>query len=100
MKALGLKIFAPAKALSGMQMEILIMACLKKGKRTGREYIPGKMVKFMMENGTKALSTGMVFGRALIMIVISENGTRAEQTGMEFTHGPMVTGTRVNGTSA
>ena len=53
-----------------------------------------------MENGTKALNTGMVFGRALIMIVISENGTRAEQTGMEFTHGPMVTGTRVNGTSA
>ena len=53
MKVFGIEIFAMAKDLNDTLMEIHILANLKMVKLTEKACIHGRMVKSMMENGTK-----------------------------------------------
>lgn len=63
MRDVGLQIWEMEKVLNDIQMVIHTLDNLNKEKLTEKEFILGKMEKFMMENGTKAWNKDMVYGK-------------------------------------
>lgn len=65
-----------------------------------KEYIHGRMEKFMMENGNKDSSMVMESGKVCMEILTLENGEDQKLRVMEFTIGKMEIGMKVNGNNA
>ena len=74
MKELGKMIFDMEKDSNVMRMVTHILATLELVKLMEKEFIHGKMEKFLMDNGIKDLSTATVFGKGYMEILLLENG--------------------------
>jgi len=85
------------KDLNDTQMEIHILVNLNMVKLMVKEYILGKMVKYMMVNGIKEWNKVMVFGKELKMIRILENGRLLKLMATVFILGLTEIGMKVNG---
>ena len=80
--------------------EIHILASSNMVERTEKEFILGKMEKFMMVNGIKDSNRVMEYGKVYTMIHILVNGKIQKHMDTEFILGQMVINTKVNGICA
>ena len=78
-------------------MATLIKGSISAGNPTGKVSITGKMEKFTMESGRKAVSQDTGFGRESKVTAILERGKITKQMAMESTFGLMETDTKENG---
>ena len=85
------------EALRDILMVIIIMGISRMEKLMGKVFTHGQMGKFMRENGIKASSMAMEFGKGFLVILTLENGVGLRLRVMEFTIGNQVTDMRENG---
>jgi hypothetical protein len=100
MRGSGTLMWEMGEALRDIPMVIIIMGISRMEKLMAREFTHGQMGKFMMENGIKASSTAMEFGKGFLATLTLENGVGLRLRDMVFTIGNQVIDMRENGNNA
>ena len=97
LRAFGRRTWDMERVSKDTPMAIRILGNLSMERPMERVFIPGKIERFMMENGIRDWKKDMVFGKEVIMIAILVNGLVLKLMVMVYILGQMEIGMKDSG---